>query len=105
MFGENQNKGIKLDGFTPVVVDLENHSVNDLWVHDEHDAVKAGILTRFFETPSPDMELPRPFGVYYTEKRSTYEDMMVAQVDEQKAKKGEESLDTLLSGSHVWEVN
>ena len=38
VFGARQNKGIKLDGFTPVVVNLEEgHSANDLWIHDEHD--------------------------------------------------------------------
>ena len=36
VFGAQQNKGIKLDGFRPVVVSLEEgHSKDELWVHDE----------------------------------------------------------------------
>ena len=38
IFGASQNKGIKLDGFKPVIVDLANGgSVDELWVHDEKD--------------------------------------------------------------------
>src|SRR5574343_1846850 len=52
VFGANQNKGIKLDGFKPVVVDLNaGNSVDDLWVHDEADIYKAQILTRIFDNP------------------------------------------------------
>ena len=40
VFGENNELGIKLDGFTPVVVNLaEGNSVNDCWIHDERDRV------------------------------------------------------------------
>ena len=34
VFGENGSKGIRLDGLVPVIVDLNEESVNDLWVHD-----------------------------------------------------------------------
>ena len=68
IFGDNRDFGIKLDGFKPVVVALdESTSIDDLWVHDESDLVKAGILTRFFDTPSAEMTLPRPFGVFYND--------------------------------------
>ena len=47
LFGTARNKGIKLDGFKPVVVEIGNGvSENDLWVHDEKDFYKAQILTR-----------------------------------------------------------
>src|SRR5256885_6699038 len=50
IFGAGQNKGIRLEGFTPTVVSLENgYSSNDLWVHDEHDIYKAQILVRMFD--------------------------------------------------------
>lgn len=66
VFGENANKGIKLDGFKPVVVKLNQNgtSVNDLWIHDEKDAVKASILVRFFDRPEKQGHLPRPFGIF-----------------------------------------
>ena len=52
VFGATRNKGIKLDGFNPVVVSLEmGFSENDLWIHDEKDIYKAQILTRMFDDP------------------------------------------------------
>src|SRR5690606_35270559 len=50
----NGTKGIKLDGMTPVIVDLAagEASVNDLWVHVENDNFKASILVRLFEDQS-----------------------------------------------------
>ncbi|MCX6273758.1 MAG: 2-oxoacid:ferredoxin oxidoreductase subunit beta [Bacteroidetes bacterium] len=106
VFGENSEKGIKLDGFTPRVVDLTNGaSANDLWIHDETDRVKAGILSRFFDNPKNENHLPRPFGVFYVEDRYCYEDKMAQQIVDMKAKKGEGNLDKLLSGSETWVVN
>src|SRR6476620_1119740 len=65
-FGADGNMGIRLDGFKPIVVDLNNgNSVDDLWVHDEGDLYKAQILTRMFDDPKLEGHLPRPFGVFY----------------------------------------
>ncbi|RYZ26704.1 MAG: 2-oxoacid:ferredoxin oxidoreductase subunit beta, partial [Chitinophagaceae bacterium] len=60
VFGINSDKGIKLDGFKPIVVDLNNgYIVDDLWVHDEADLYKAQILTRMFDDPKLEGHLPR----------------------------------------------
>lgn len=106
VFGATGEKGIKLDGFKPVIVELgEGHSQNDLWIHDETDRVKAGILSRFFDNPRKVAEhYPRPFGVFYSEERYCYEDAMQAQVDEALEKKGKGNLDKLLSGRETWEI-
>ena len=100
LFGENKSLGIKLDGFKPVVVSLENHSVDDLWIHDENDQVKAGLLTRFF-----DDDLPRPFGVFYAQEKTCYEDALKHQIDEAVKLKGKGDLDQLLKGNNVWEID
>ena len=98
LFGENNDKGIKLDGFTPVIVDLtDGQSANDLWIHDERDQVKANILVRFFDSPEKEGHLPRPFGVFYTEDRPCYEDLLHAQIDEAKSK-ATADLDKLIAG-------
>jgi 2-oxoglutarate ferredoxin oxidoreductase subunit beta len=106
IFGDNNDKGIKLDGFNPVVVDLTatGASANDMWIHDEHDRVKAGILSRFFDNPSKPDHLPRPFGVFYEESRGCYEDGMTRQIEEAKAKKSPD-LDALLRGKEIWTIN
>ncbi|HND94881.1 MAG TPA: 2-oxoacid:ferredoxin oxidoreductase subunit beta [Chitinophagaceae bacterium] len=105
VFGAGNDKGIKLDGFKPVVVDFNNGaSAEDCWVHDEKDIYKAQILTRIFDNPSADGHLPRPFGVFYQNDRMCYEDAMEMQLQEAKAKKPAD-LDKLLRGNEVWEIN
>ncbi|MEW6470296.1 MAG: 2-oxoacid:ferredoxin oxidoreductase subunit beta [Bacteroidota bacterium] len=105
VFGENNEKGIKLDGFKPVIVDLNANgtSANDLWIHDEKDPVKASILVRFFDSPDKPNHLPRPFGVFYTEDRFTYEDALNKQVEEASARGAD--LDALLRGKNTWTIN
>jgi len=104
VFGTNKDKGIKLDGFTPVVVNLNGEfSVSDLWVHDESDIYKAQILTRMFDDPRKENHLPRPFGVFYQNFRPTYEQMMKQQIDTAKEKKIPD-LDKLLKGNEVWTI-
>jgi len=100
VFGENKDKGIRLDGFKPIIVSLEDCFIDDLWVHDEKDRVKAGLLTRFF-----DADFPRPFGVFYSEDRPTYEDALVQQIDDAMEQKGQGNLDDLLKGSNTWTID
>ncbi len=105
IFGENADKGIRLDGFKPVVVNLADVSANDLWIHDETDQVKANMLVRFFNKPTDENALPRPFGVFYTEQRFCYEDAFAAQITEAIAAKGKGDLDALISGKNTWTIN
>ncbi|HYM94929.1 MAG TPA: 2-oxoacid:ferredoxin oxidoreductase subunit beta [Chitinophagaceae bacterium] len=105
VFGANKDKGIKLDGFTPVVVNLnEGHNADDLWIHNENDIYKAQILVRIFDNPGKEGHLPRPFGVFYQTERPCYEDIMASQIEEAKAKKAAD-LDKLLRGNEVWVIN
>lgn len=104
IFGANNEKGIKLDGYKPVVVDVESVSANDLWIHDETDRTKAGILTRFFDDPSKAEHFPRPFGVFYTEQRHCYETDLNYQVEQVLTAKGPGDLNKLLSGRDTWEI-
>ena len=105
IFGAQKNKGIKLDGFHPVVVDLNNGaSADDLWVHDEKDFFKAQTLTRMFDNPQLADHLPRPFGVFYETDRPCYEDVMAMQIEEVQATKGKGNLDKLLRGNETWTI-
>jgi 2-oxoglutarate ferredoxin oxidoreductase subunit beta len=106
VFGETGNKGIKLDGFKPVIVDVAEGSTNDLWIHDETDLVKATILSRFFDDPSVEGHFPRPFGVFYVDsKRPTFDDMINAQVETAITSYGKGDLDKLIAGRETWVVN
>ena len=99
VFGENKDKGIRLEGFKPVIVSLNDFSLEDLWVHDETDRVKAGLLTRFFDT-----DFPRPFGVFYCANRPTYEDALAKQIKDAIEVKDKGDLDFLLKGSNTWTI-
>jgi len=103
-FGEDNNLGVKLDGFKPVIVDLnEGHSLDDLWIHDENDYMKATLLSRMFDVPS-EGSVPRPFGVFYSNDRGTYETALEAQIEEATEALGKGNLDALLAGNNTWEI-
>jgi len=106
VFGAKEDKGIILDGFEPKIVDLTTgeYSVENLWIHDEKCRNKANILTRFFDDPSTEGALPRPFGIFYQEDRFRYEEALYEQLETHKQQKGIPDLDKLLAGTSSWEV-
>jgi len=105
LFGANKDKGIKLDGFKPVVVDLnEGNSADDCWIHDESDFFKAQILVRMFDDPRVEGHLPRPFGVFFQNERACYEDQMRLQIEDVLATKGKGDLNKLLRGNETWTI-
>ena len=106
VFGPQQNRGIKLEGFTPTVVELGNGiSADDLWIHDEKDFYKAQILVRMFDDPAKEGHLPRPFGVFFETDRPCYEEMMSLQIEEVIKSKGKGNLDKLLRGNETWTIS
>jgi len=102
VFGKGKNKGIKLDGFTPAVVSLDdgNHSVNDLIVHNEKDTMLSFILARMSNIP----QLPRPVGVVYAVERPRYEAEVSRQIQQAIEKQGEGDLDKLLNHGETWTI-
>jgi 2-oxoglutarate/2-oxoacid ferredoxin oxidoreductase subunit beta len=106
VFGHNHDKGIRLDGMTPQVVKLgEGYSLDDLMVHDESDVNKAWLIARMFDNPALEHHLPRPFGIFYrNDKRRTFDSLLNEQIQNVIAKRGNGSLDELLSGKEVWEI-
>ncbi|HSK14335.1 MAG TPA: hypothetical protein VK907_14035, partial [Phnomibacter sp.] len=105
LYGANKDKGIRIDGLKPVVVNMaDGYSADDLWIHDEKDFFKAQILVRLFDDPRVEGHFPRPFGVFYETERPTYEAMMAAQIEQAIAKKGKGDLAKLLRGNEVWEI-
>jgi 2-oxoglutarate ferredoxin oxidoreductase subunit beta len=105
VFGASNDKGIKLDGFKPIIIDFaQGFSADDCWVHDEKDIYKAQILTRIFDDPQMEGHLPRPFGVFYQTDRPCYEDVMAAQLEEAASRKPAD-LDKLLKGNEVWTIS
>ena len=102
VFGKDGDKGIKLDGFSPVVVSLTDgsHTVNDLLVHNETDSTLAFILANM--TYNPD--LPRPVGIFLAIDRPRYEVEMEKQIDSAISKRGRGSLEKLLNSGDTWVI-
>ena len=93
-------KGIKLDGFTAKVVDMEKHSLDDLLVHDETNLDLAHIIANWTTHPT----LPEPIGVIYSVDNPTYNSEMVAQVDSAIKTKGAGKVQDLLNAGDTWKV-
>lgn len=104
IFGNQEDKGIALDGLTPVIVKLSEVSANDLWIHDEKDRTKAHLIASFFDTSYNGVHFPRPFGVFFAEERPVYEEKLEEQIREVKSRKGITSLNRILSGDKTWTI-
>lgn len=100
VFGEKNQKAIKMDGVNPVVINLDDgvHSINDAVVYDEHDTTLALILSDMTYNP----EMPRPFGVFLAKERPSYDQKVVDQIDNIRKAKGEGVLDKFLQGDDSW---
>jgi 2-oxoglutarate ferredoxin oxidoreductase subunit beta len=105
LFGKNNDKGIKFDGFNPVVIDLTNgkYSVDDVTVHDEFDPnpVRGFILSHM----SSEGHLPTPIGIFRQILKPTYDGGVDAQIKHVTEKKGEGTLEKLLFTGNTWEVD
>lgn len=105
IFGDDSEKGVRLDGLKPEVVSLNEYSKEDLWIHDEQDKTKAYLLSRFFDKPVPgETYMPRPFGVLYAVERPCYDGAVNQQIEASIKKRGAGELDALLKGPETWEI-
>ncbi len=103
IFGKNRDRGIKVDGLKPEIVDLSAHpdEVSNLLTHNPN-AQEPNYA--YFLTQMEYPYLPVPFGVFRDTQRATYEDMMTEQARNSTAKKGPGTLETLLFNDEVWKI-
>ena len=103
VFGLERNKGIRLNGFDPqvVVLDEDNVSVEDLLVHNPKttNPAYASLLAQM-AYPA----FPTPLGIFrQLEGRETYEDAVTDQIVAARAKDVGD-LQALLTGNDSWVV-
>ena len=99
IFGKNRDKGIRMNGQRPEVIELGNGvTEKDLVVHDETNLSLAFMLGNF-QAP-----LPTPIGVFYATSRPTYDGAMNQQLEDTKAKQGAGDIKALLHRGDVWTV-
>lgn len=105
IFGKEKDKGIKVDGFKPIVVELTDgkHSESDLLVHDEFDDSPARTFMLAHLTDDPEM--PTPIGIFRQLKKTTYNDGVDEQIKNITEKKGKGDLEKVLFSGNTWEVN
>ena len=101
IFGVEKNKGIRLDGNTPTVVEIgDKFSVDDILLHDESDYVIASLLSNM----TYNDDFPDPIGVLYSIEDTRYEDMMMDQIREATKKKGKSTIQDIINAGDTWVV-
>lgn len=101
IFGKSRDKGIRLDGELPAVVDLKQTSPDDLIIHDEK-ATDPSMAYRLARMLYP--EFPEPLGVFRAVEKSTYEDLLMGQIEAARQKHGVGNLDELFRAGDTWQV-
>ena len=102
IFGKDRDKGIRLNGLRPEVVDLgDSVSEDDLLIHDEgaEPPALAYLLSRMNFT-----ECPMPLGVLRCVEQPTYEGQLIGQEDTAIEQLGEGELDALFHKGETWDV-
>jgi 2-oxoglutarate/2-oxoacid ferredoxin oxidoreductase subunit beta len=102
IFGKGKNKGIRLKGFEPEVVEFEpGKPPKDLLVHDEKTESPAlpHLLARMNDKPG----FPMPQGVFRAVLHKPLHELMDEQIAAAR-KAGEDDLQELLKGPETWEV-
>jgi 2-oxoglutarate ferredoxin oxidoreductase subunit beta len=102
VFGANRNKGVRLNGTIPEVVELgKGISEDDLLFHDEQspDLTHAFLLSRMYQ---PTM--PEPLGVFRAIERPTYDELVLQQAEIARQTKGDGDLSTLFDTEETWVV-
>lgn len=101
VFGKNRDKGIRLNGSKPEVVELgKGITEDDLLFHDEQDDALAFLLSRM-QHPT----FPEPVGIYRNVKQPTYENMLTEQVTAAQSQKGKGDLEALLNGGDTYYID
>lgn len=102
IFGKNRDKGIRMNGLSPEIVDLNSGvKEDDLLFHDEcGDVMHAFLLARLRR---PDF--PEPIGVFRAVQVPTFDEAMRAQITEAIAKRGKGDIQKLLSSGDTWQVS
>lgn len=101
IFGKERDKGIRLNGLQPEVVELASGiSQDDLLFHDEKaDSALVHILAKMRHP-----EFPEPIGVFRDVEKDLFEDEVRGQISTAVEKKGRGDLNALFNAGDTWEV-
>ncbi len=103
IFGKDRNKGIRLNGMEPEVVELgKGVTEDDLLFHDEKspEPSLAYLLSRMRHP-----EFPEPIGVFRAVDHPRYDDELNRQVEIAREKQGQGDLNKLFHSGETWSVS
>ncbi|WP_428937249.1 2-oxoacid:ferredoxin oxidoreductase subunit beta [Fontivita pretiosa] len=100
IFGKNNDKGIRLNGLRPEVVDLKTVPKDDLLVHDEKGPSSLAFLLSRMRQP----DFPEPLGVFRAVEQERYVDLVRKQIEKARAERGEGDIQKLIDGPETWTV-
>jgi 2-oxoglutarate ferredoxin oxidoreductase subunit beta len=104
LFGKEKNRGIRLNGLMPEVVEVGpgQTPVEDVLVHSPNH--QSPLYVRMLALMGPHTGLPMPVGVLRQFQRPTYESAVNVQIEAAQKKSGTGSWHELLHGDATWTV-
>jgi 2-oxoglutarate ferredoxin oxidoreductase subunit beta len=103
IFGKNRDKGIRLNGMQPEVVELgKGITEDDLLFHDEKapEPSLAYLLSRM----RYEDDFPEPIGVFRAVEASIYDVELNKQIEVAREKRGDGDLNKLFNAGETWTV-
>jgi 2-oxoglutarate/2-oxoacid ferredoxin oxidoreductase subunit beta len=101
LFGKEKDKGIRLNGLVPEVVDAAAAAPGEILIHQpDHPSPLYSQMLATLGRP----DFPTPIGVIRKIQRPTYESLIQSQFEEARAKKGNGTWKELLHGKSTWTV-
>lgn len=102
LFGKNKEKGVRLNGLVPEVIDAATAAPGEILTHQpDHPSPLYSQMLATLGLP----DFPTPIGVIRRIERPTYESLVQGQIDQAQAKRGTGSWDELLRGKSTWTVS
>ena len=103
IFGKNRDKGIRLCGMEPEVVELgKGITEDDLLFHDEKSPEPS--LAYLLSRMRYEDGFPEPIGVFRCVDAPRYHDMVNLQIEESVKEKGQADLAALFHSGETWTV-
>ena len=97
----DKDKGIRLNGSQFEIVKIgSDFTKDDILVHNPKDKNLAMLLCDLTYQP----QFPKPIGVLYQEDKTTYEDLLINQIEHAKSRLPDTDFDKLIRSSHTWKI-
>jgi len=103
IFGKDHDKGIRLNGMEPEVVELgKGIQEDDLLFHDEKSSEPS--LAYLLSRMRYEDNFPEPIGVFRAVDAPRYDDMVNQQIEQATEEKGKGDLEALFNTGETWSV-